>query len=165
MTPKQLGFDQKTPGVLRLPDGLDAMNNFWFQSSDIEKLVVSKGVRGLGMFQFSDCEQLREVVFEPDSRLEYIGNHCFAHSGLRQIVIPKNVLFIDCSAFSRCRDLSSLRFEDGSRITCIGPNAFCDTGLTPWNVRYPSTLVTDGSEWGDFFADERPLTVQQYLMA
>ena len=71
-TPEQLGLDQKDPKVLRLPDGLETVGSDWFQHSEVEKVVVSKSVKVLGEGAFGFCASLREVAFEPDSRLEYI---------------------------------------------------------------------------------------------
>ena len=35
--PEQLGFCQKNPEVVRLPDGLETVGNGWFQEKDVEK--------------------------------------------------------------------------------------------------------------------------------
>lgn len=45
MTREQLGLDQEDPKVLRLPKGLEAVGNEWFDDSDIEKVVIPKTVR------------------------------------------------------------------------------------------------------------------------
>ena len=82
MTRVQLGLDQEDPKVLRLPDGLEVIGDDWFWESDVEKLIIPNTVRELGHSAFSWCEKLREVVFEPDSRLEAIREFCFAHSML-----------------------------------------------------------------------------------
>lgn len=48
-------------------------------NSSIEKLFISNTIRKLEDNAFLDCEKLREVVFEPGSRLETIGDLCFSH--------------------------------------------------------------------------------------
>ena len=55
--------------VLLLPNGLKAVGNWWFSGSDIEKVIIPNSVESLGESAFYRCEQLREVVFEPGSRL------------------------------------------------------------------------------------------------
>ena len=54
-TLEQLGLGQKDPRELFLPDGLEAVGDHWFQESYIEKLVVSSGVRRLGVCAFALC--------------------------------------------------------------------------------------------------------------
>ena len=98
---------------------------------------------------FDKCEQLSEVVFEPNSCLEQIGSYCFARCKLCEIVIPKTVKSIGDGAFFWCRWLSSLSFEEGSRLKEVGAHAFSGTQLRRDNVRYPKTLrkKEDGLEW------------------
>ena len=67
MTPEQLGADQKDPKVLRLPQGLVVVGEKWFQGFGIEKLILASSVRTLEYGAFDSCEQLREVVLEPNS--------------------------------------------------------------------------------------------------
>ena len=88
--------------MLRLPDGLEEVGDWWFENSDIEKLVIPSCVRRLGASTFSDCEKLCEIVFEPGSRLESIGGSCFNDCGLTQIVIPRSVRSIGQMAFYDC---------------------------------------------------------------
>lgn len=78
---------------------------------------MSKDVKALGDGMFDNYSQLREVVFEPDSRLERIENNCFTRCALRDIVIPKNVRSIEAHAFYECKQLSSLNFEKGNRLS------------------------------------------------
>ena len=138
-TPEQLGVGQD-PKVLRLPDGLEVVEEFWFCHYGMEKLIVSNTVRVLEQCAFGECERLREVVFEPGSRLEFIGKECFHDNGLQKIVIPKSVREIGEMAFRNCRDLSSLSFEKGSALKEVGAHVFSGTQLRQDNVVYPKTL-------------------------
>ena len=47
MTPEQLGLDQKTPGVLRFPDGLEAPEPEWLKCGDVEKVIISSSIKVL----------------------------------------------------------------------------------------------------------------------
>ena len=58
--------------MLCLPDDLEAVGRRWFQHSGIEKVIVPNSVKTLGEGAFVGCERLREIVFEPGSRLERI---------------------------------------------------------------------------------------------
>ena len=69
--------------MLRLPDGLEVVGKGWFHNQSIQRLVVPSSVRELGDEAFGGCEGLREVVFEPGSRLKSIEEWCFGKSGIR----------------------------------------------------------------------------------
>ena len=92
---------------------------------------------------------MREVVFEANSHLEFIGKSCFSSSRISEIAIPSSVVEIGNKAFYGCRNLSTLSFENGSQLSHVGELAFGETGLTPENVRYPDTLKEGeyGEEW------------------
>ena len=149
--------------MLHLPDGLEVVGAEWFNSAKIEKLIVPSCMKVLGDRAFSECRCLREVIFEPGSKLErieaccfdrcnltkivlpesvqYIGEFCFSDClNLREVVIPRSVRKIDGFTFSRCRQLSSLVFEEGSQLTHIGHYAFDGTQLTPEQRRYPNSV-------------------------
>ena len=129
-TAEQLGIGQNDPRVLRLPEGLETVGKLWFMYGAVEKLVVSSSVRELGTNAFCRCRQLREIVFEPGSRLESIGNYCFIGCGLRELVLPRSLRAIAEAAFQSCRGLASVRFEEGSQICSVGFAAFYNTQLT-----------------------------------
>ena len=146
-TREQLGLDQRDPKVLRLPDGLEIVGNQWFAGSDIERLVVSSGVRELGARAFAKCRRLREVVFESGSRLERIGDHCFHYSGLRSVAIPRSVRVIDRGAFSDCTELSSLSIDDESQLQRVGGGSFFRTQISLEAVKRLETLTGTSSEF------------------
>ena len=135
-TPQQLGLDQD-PKVLRFPDGLEVVRNELFNFSDIRKLIIPNTVKKLGDRAFDGCKQLREVVFEPSSRLETIGSYCFAHCGIEQVTVPKSVRDIGDDAFNGCRRLRSLVFEDGSLLEHVGRNVLLGTPLVREKGLFP----------------------------
>ena len=49
--------------MLRLPDGIETIDNNWFRECEIETLIVPRSVRSFGVGAFSCCDNLREVVF------------------------------------------------------------------------------------------------------
>ena len=59
---------------------IEKVGNNWFVEAEIEKPIVPSSVRSLGKHTFYWCRQLREVVFEPGSRLECIRTECFIKS-------------------------------------------------------------------------------------
>lgn len=112
----------------------------WFDTDDIEKVIIPSSVRVLRERAFILCEFLREVVFEPGSRLETIGADCFSECGLVKVVIPRSVREIGSGAFSNCHNLSSLVFEEGSQLARVGRQAFARTRLTPEQLKYPNAV-------------------------
>lgn len=138
-----IGVDQKDPKALRLPRGLEDVSDAQFGNKDIEKLIVTSSIRRLGAKAFNGCEHLREVVFEPESRLESICEECFCGTGLRKIVVPRSVLDIKSEAFSDCSELSSLSFEEGSRLRHVGAYAFAGTGLELEKIKFPAAAKVD----------------------
>ena len=148
-TREQLGLDQD-PKVLRLPDGLEVVEDDWFSESDIERLIISNTVKKLGDHAFSSCVKLREVVFEPGSRLETIGSYCFAHCDIEQVTIPRSVRDIGNLAFSGCKNFRSLTFEDRSMLEHVGEDVLLRTPLAEDKGLFPSTEHADDDESTSF---------------
>lgn len=119
-TPAQLGLDQKTPGVLRLLDDFEATESGQFMCSDVEKVIVSSGVRDLGHYTFCGCHRLREIIFEPGSRLESIGYGCFAECALEGITIPSSVTSISEYAFYNSGSSFVPVLDNGSPVPQAG---------------------------------------------
>lgn len=99
---EQFGAGQNDPRLVRLPDGLEVVGERWFEASGVEKVTVSSSVKTLGKAAFAWCRQLREVVFEPGSRLEVIGDHCFRECGFETFLVPQSVRVIGNSVFYDC---------------------------------------------------------------
>ena len=146
MTPEQLGLGQTNLRTLHLPRGFGTVGDRWFEESNIKQVIIPNSVKGLGDWAFANCEQLREVVFERDSRLESIGDSCFINCRLASVVIPKSVRDIRGGAFYGCKSLSELSFEEGSKLSHVGVYAFDGTLLTPEQLQYPNAVEEDKSE-------------------
>ena len=130
------------------------MGDRWFEESNIKQVIIPNSVKGLGDWAFANCEQLREVVFERDSRLESIGDSCFINCRLASVVIPKSVRDIRGGAFYGCRYLSQLAFEEGSQLRYIGSCAFDGTQLVPEQLEYPNAVEESESEKETLLGDE-----------
>ena len=110
----------------------------------INKVVVQKGITGIGSFAFGDCSSLSSIEIPEgvtsigSSAFEYcislssikipegvtsIGFHAFGDcSSLSSIKIPKGVTSIEGNAFEGCSSLSSIEIPKG--VTSIGSGAF-----------------------------------------
>jgi hypothetical protein len=64
-------------------------------------------------YAFSDCSQLKEVVFKEPATLRYLPEHAFrCCKQLEEIVIPDSVSYISYYAFSFCTNLRKVTIPD-----------------------------------------------------
>jgi hypothetical protein len=95
---------------------------------DADVSIVSDGI-------FSGNDQLQNVVFDPDSRLQRLPAFAFYGSRLLSITVPKNVLFIGETCFAECGELALASFEFPARIRRIDSEAFYGcSSLTSFTV-------------------------------
>ena len=86
---------------------------------------------------FSDCRQLREVVF--NDGLKKIGSTAFWYcTSLSSITLPSTVTEIDTAAFYNCINLRKVVLNDG--LQKIGASAFYKC-ISLSSITFPSTVV------------------------
>ena len=90
-TPQPQKIEQTDQKVLRISDGIETVKQDMLTDSSVERVIIPNSVENLGEYAFYRCKQLREVIFEPGSRMKTIKRRCFKGSKLRKIIIPKNV--------------------------------------------------------------------------
>ncbi len=84
-------------------------------------------VTSIGMWAFSGCSSLTNVIFGENSQLTSIGNSAFRDcTSLASIEIPNSVTSIEQSAFYGCTSLANVIFEEKSQLASIGGYAFGD---------------------------------------
>lgn len=88
-------------------------------NADLEKVVIPKSVKTIGICAFAQCFSLELVVLPPD--INEINDHMFAESNLTKIRIPNKVKRIGASAFNNC-PLKSIDIPNS--VTEIGKSAF-----------------------------------------
>ena len=87
----------------------------------INKVVVQKGITGIGSFAFGDCSSLSSI--EIPEGVTSIGYSAFEYcSSLSSIKIPEGVTSIGFHAFGDCSSLSSIKIPKG--VTSIEGSAF-----------------------------------------
>ena len=62
-----------------------------FYEAGLKTLVLPDTLRELGSNAFENCENLKNVTFTPESRLERIGQSCFCGVVIKRITIPRGV--------------------------------------------------------------------------
>ena len=89
----------------------DSFRGPFNSNSKIKKVILEKGVTGIGEYAFYGCENLKEVVI-PDSVVT-IGVSAFEYCvNLRDVHIPDSVTSIEWAAFSECSSLESINIPD-----------------------------------------------------
>lgn len=68
------------PHALVIPDGTETIEESQYIGKDCERVFIPKIVTEIGNNAFEDCRNLKEVVFEEESKLEKIGQDCFQNS-------------------------------------------------------------------------------------
>ena len=123
--------------MLRLPDGIETIDNNWFRECEMEKVIVPSSVRNFGTHSFAYCEHLREVVFLFDYQQRKIFNFKYDHRD-RGEGVTKGAHCILSDAFDGCDSLSVFSFRDGSRIERVGtPFTTRPTQERRWVLRGP----------------------------
>ena len=95
-----------------------------FSDINVKKVVISKGITGIGSFVFSNCTNLTSVTI--GNSVTNIGTGAFEYcERLTSIRIPSSVTNIGYCAFMFCTKLSSITIPDS--VTSIGDTAFSNT--------------------------------------
>ena len=76
---------------------------------DIRRLIIKKGVTGIGKRAFADCSSLEKVVI-PEG-VTHIGDSAFSECrGLKEVTIPASVSRIEKWAFASCWGLKDVYY-------------------------------------------------------
>ena len=81
----------------------------------LEKIIIQKGVLGIGTRAFSECKKIKEILI-PNSVTE-IGDQAFGYCiSLTKIIIPDSVIKIGVGAFEDCNSLESAIISSNATI-------------------------------------------------
>lgn len=103
-----------------------AIGGYAFQTyKAITGISIPDSVTAVGDWAFWDCDGLKTVCFENNSKVSSIGNYTFAGcDSLTDITIPAEVTAIGNWAFWACDRLENVSFEEGCKAGSIGNGAF-----------------------------------------
>ena len=132
---------------------LDSIKDTAFSGTAIEKLEVPASVTSLA--GFSDCKNLKEVIFAEDCKLSGISD--FYNTAIEKIKIPASVQTITPKAFKGCTQLKELTFETPLYVLIINENAFAGTKLTEVTL-YASKEGNETGYYGDSFPEDCTVT-------
>lgn len=172
-------FAPKATGSYTIPDGVETIGPYSFESSALTSLKILSSVKTIGesAFYLSDLtsieigeavETIEAMAFFrsaltslviPES-VETIGKGAFTLSALTSIVIPKKVTTIGEGAFSQSSALTTVTFEGETAPTIeAGIFAFCDN-LASILVPANAAGYTGGNweEWAQYIKAGQPQT-------
>ena len=115
---------------LELPETVISISNYAFENAgNLQKISIPSSVKMIGSYAFRNSG-IQEVVFAPDSQLEYIDSYAFANTDAMTVIeLPSTVSQIRKYAFYRS-NLQTVTFGVESQLSEIGRYAFAATGLT-----------------------------------
>ena len=114
----------------------------------LTEITIPNSVTYIEYAAFTCCYGLENVIFEENSKLEYIGGSAFATDiNLKSIELPRSVKTIGGEIFRGCRDLASVVIYNGVEeigkdafIGCEALTIFCEAKNQPstWNENWNS---------------------------
>ena len=105
----------------------DIFDVLLFARSDITSAKIPSFIRKIGLFAFTNCNNLINIEFSDDSQLTVIGKNAFEATTLNSISIPRHVTRIEYCAFAGCKNLKNISIHNDSELISIGDNAFDNT--------------------------------------
>lgn len=138
------------PGVLRVPGASDIIRETTFMSVDTQNVkvaVIPNFVKKILSHAFRGWQNLKEVQFEPNSRVEEI-DRAFEGAGLESFIAPDSLRVIGQCTFWKCKSLRYVKLNEG--LTVVGRDelskdgsrfygAFAESALQ--SIDFPSTLL------------------------
>ena len=95
-----------------------------FSKSVIRSFFIPNTVTFLPKKCFEFCENLVDVCFASESRIDSFESACFKRCGLCEIDIPNSVISIGSKCFDGCVNMCRVRIGEESRLQKIGEFAF-----------------------------------------
>lgn len=113
----------------------------------ITSLTILDGVKCIGEYAFSGCNNLKTVLLSSQS-LEELGKNCFEYCGMETITLPSGLKTINENSFYNCSSLGEIKAYCTSLKT-VAPTAFTGTKEGCYAASYandgPSGLSMFGS--------------------
>lgn len=143
---------------VELPTGLTAIEEYAFEGSGIEEMVIPETVKKLAC-SFTDCKSLKRFVFPKNmetienrmfdgcemlsditlpTNLKTIGNYAFDNTLFDKSELPATVTTIGFNAFAYCKQLKEMVIPEG--VTII-PGALFMSCTSLARVVLPSTVT------------------------
>lgn len=109
-----------------MPSTCTSIGSEAFANSGLTSIEIGEGVKTIGNYAFSNCNNLSELIL--CRGLEEIGGGAFSYcQNLRKLELPTTLKRINSEAFYHCYSLSEIDFAEGEGeegLTDIGYGAF-----------------------------------------
>ena len=116
-------FDSNYIVNLKIPDSVKFIDDNAFFANDIDKLVLGKGVEGIGVYAFAGAKNRKQInELTLNQGLKRIGGLSFSAANIKKLVIPSSVEIVGGAAFKGATLLEEVVIEDG--VKSIGKEIF-----------------------------------------
>ncbi|MFA7076642.1 MAG: leucine-rich repeat protein, partial [Candidatus Izemoplasmatales bacterium] len=117
-------------------------SNVFSRSLTLETVFIPETIKNIMPEAFSGCSSLWQVMFMPNSQLEFIGEEAFAYlKYLESFTLPKNVGYVGENAFAYNYSLNSFSFEDNAILENIPVGMFYNN-FSLLSIEIPKSVVT-----------------------
>lgn len=109
-----------------------------FVKTDAERIVVPKNVVTIQDRAFKGWKELKQIIFEPGSKLKCIGDRAFEGTGLVQFIAPPSLKIIGDIAFKNCKSLKQVELND--TLSELGYYCFWGTKVPEADIPNPDRI-------------------------
>lgn len=130
---------------IELPNSLTSISKGAFMNgTGLTKITIPSNIQIISRKCFAYCENLKEIVFKSDSKLQTIDFKSFYNTGLTKITIPDTTANIRSEAFANCKNLELIFFTNNSQLKSIFSNALMnDNSLNGIAILSPKNHQND----------------------
>ena len=109
-----------------VPEGTVSIGKHAFSRSwNLKSVSLPGSLKMIGDYAFSDCSQLSEITFDPETELEEIKKRAFSYcASLTEISLPGSLKMVGDYAFYGCDQLSEITFDPETELEEIKQYAF-----------------------------------------
>ena len=113
---KSIGWDKKISITLSdwktMAPNVTKINSAFFNNIDLIYVEIPNSILNIELNSFKNTTALSKIIFEKQSRLEFIGNEVFSNSSLKSIEVPDSVISIGDSAFKDTKSLKNIKLSN-----------------------------------------------------
>lgn len=111
---------------VHLPYGVEIIDSYAFNNSNIQTIVVPETVISIGRCAFNGCKELKEIII-PDN-VRFIKSECFRGcESLHRVKLSDGLIRIEERAFERCVSLTAIIIPDNVDVVESGVFSGCNS--------------------------------------
>lgn len=111
---------------VHIPYGVEIIDSYAFNNSNIQTIVVPQTVISIGRCAFDGCKELKEIII-PD-KVRFIKAECFRGcESLHRVQLSDRLVRIEERAFERCISLTKIIIPDNVDVVESGVFNGCDS--------------------------------------